>query len=90
MIELVWPAARYLPSYVAALEKGWSPNNVDPKAGWLELEHIRQDPELFLAEQVDREAKAPPIVLPDGSTNKRIPGYRRWIWDGFRIDLASG
>jgi predicted acetyltransferase len=82
MIELVWPAAAYLPSYVAALEQGWSPNNVDPNGGRLELERIQRDPALFLAEQVDREAKADPVVMPDGSTNRRIPGYRRWIWDG--------
>jgi predicted acetyltransferase len=31
---------------------------------------------------VDREAKGPPITLPDGSLAPRIPGYRRWMWDG--------
>ena len=25
---LVWPAAGYLPGYVDALERGWSPDNV--------------------------------------------------------------
>ena len=29
----------------------------------------------------DREAKAGPITLPDGSQVARLPGYRRWIWD---------
>lgn len=30
----------------------------------------------------DREAKGPSITLPDGSTAKRLPGFRRWMWDG--------
>ena len=29
----------------------------------------------------DREAKAGPITLPDGTQVPRLPGYRRWIWD---------
>src|SRR5882762_10243781 len=28
MMELVWPAAEHLASYVAALERGWSADNV--------------------------------------------------------------
>ncbi len=36
----------------------------------------------FLASMEDREAKGPPITLPDGSAAKRLPGFRRWLWDG--------
>ena len=81
-MELVWPAREYLDSYVAALRQGWSPNNLDPKAGVEELARIEADADRFLAEHVDREAKAPPVVLPDGTTVKRLPGFRKWIWDG--------
>jgi predicted acetyltransferase len=81
-VQLVWPSAVYLDSYVAALEQGWSPNNIDPNAGREELQRIADDPVRFIAEQVDREAKAPAIVMPDGTALKRIPGYRKWIWDG--------
>lgn len=88
-MELVWPAAQYLPSYVAALERGWSPDNFHPDAGWEELEQIARDPALFLARQVDRAAEGPPIVLPDGSTAPRLPGYRRWIWDGEFCGVVS-
>ena len=28
------------------------------------------------------EAKGSPITLPDGTTVPRLPGFRRWIWDG--------
>jgi predicted acetyltransferase len=81
-VELVWPAASYLPGYVDALRRGWSPDNLRPEAGAEELARIEADPELFLARQVDREAKGPPVVLPDGSLVPRLPGYVRWIWDG--------
>ena len=82
MMELVWPAQPYLPSYVDALERGWSPDNVRPEARREELERIRRDPLLFLEQQVDREAAGPPVMLPDGSSVPRLPGYRRWMWDG--------
>jgi predicted acetyltransferase len=81
-MELVWPSAEYLPGYVAALERGWSPDNFRPDAGREELELIALDPALFLARQVDREALGPPVLHPDGTTTPRLPGYRRWIWDG--------
>lgn len=29
----------------------------------------------------DREAKGPMVKLPDGSEVRRIPGFRRWMWD---------
>ncbi|HVZ23457.1 MAG TPA: GNAT family N-acetyltransferase [Vicinamibacterales bacterium] len=81
-VSLVWPAREYLQSYVAALERGWSPNNLDPDAGREELRRIVEDPDAFLASLVDLEGRGDPIVLPDGSVVKRLPGYRRWIWDG--------
>lgn len=80
--RLVWPAIEYLPGYTHALEQGWSPDNTRPEAGREELARIRADPERFVAEQVDREARGGPIVLPDGSTVERLPGYKLWMWDG--------
>jgi predicted acetyltransferase len=81
-MELLKPAAEYLPSYVEALRRGWSPDNTRPEAAGEELERIAADPVRFLAEQEDREAKGPPVLLPDGSTVPRLPGFRRWMWDG--------
>lgn len=81
-MELVWPAVPYLASYVDALERGWSPDNVRAEAGGEELALIRRDPALFLQRQVDRDAAGPPVILPDGSSAPRLPGYRRWMWDG--------
>jgi predicted acetyltransferase len=81
-MELRVPSDVELPGYVAALERGWSPNTLDDRAGLAELEAIGRDPVAFLASLVDREASGPPIVLPDGSTAERIPGIRLWMWDG--------
>ena len=81
-MHLVWPSERYLPGYVSALERGWSPNNLRPEAGREELETIATDPACFLEELVDREARGAPLPTPDGTLVPRLPGYRRWMWDG--------
>jgi predicted acetyltransferase len=81
-LQLVWPAEEYLGGYVDALERGWSPDNLRAAAGREQLERIARDPAAFLAQQVDREGKGPPVIAPDGSTVKRLPGYHRWMWDG--------
>lgn len=82
-IQLVRPAHQYLASYVAALERGWSPDNIrGAVAAREELAKIETDVTAFLASLENREAKGPPVVLPDGSLVARIPGYRRWLWDG--------
>ena len=36
----------------------------------------------FLASLDDPEARGGPITLPDGTRVPRLPGFRRWIWDG--------
>ena len=82
MMDLVWPEKRYLPGYVQALEQGWSPDNLRPQAALDELARITEDPDGFVAQQVDRDAKGPPIVLPDGSHVPRLPGFSLWMWDG--------
>lgn len=81
-LTLVWPAQQYLAGYVDALKQGWSPDNLRPEAAQEHLDRISADAERFLTEQVDREAKGPPITLPDGTQVQRLPGYARWIWDG--------
>lgn len=82
-MTLVWPARPYLPSYIAALERGWSPDNVRGlAAAQEELALIAADADAFLSSLVDREARGGPITLADGTTVPRLPGYRRWLWDG--------
>jgi predicted acetyltransferase len=81
-MQLVWPTEEYLPGYVAALEQGWSPDNLRPEVAREELEWIARDPAGFLAKQVDPEGKGPPVILPDGTPVARLPGYHKWLWDG--------
>src|SRR3954470_23194419 len=82
-MTLVWPAREYLASYTAALERGWSPDNLRGEAeAREELARIAAGPDRFLASLVDKAAAGGPITLPDGSTVPRLPGYQRWMWDG--------
>jgi predicted acetyltransferase len=81
-VTLVWPTLEQLPRYAAALEHGWSPDTLRDDAAREELERIAADPVVFVAEQVDREGAGPPVTLPDGTRAARLPGFRRWIWDG--------
>ena len=82
-MRVVWPSIEMLPAYVDALERGWSHDSSRGKiAAAEELDRIAQDPVAFIGEMVDREGKGPPVVMPDGSTVPRLPGYRRWMWDG--------
>ena len=81
-MELRWPSIDLLDSYVAALRTGWSPSTMQPEAADEELAAIAIDPELFVASLVDREASGPPIRQPNGTLTGRLPGYRKWMWDG--------
>lgn len=82
-MRLVWPAREHLASYAAALERGWSPDHIRGAAAAREqLEAIAADPAAFVASLVDREARGRAIVLKDGSTVPRLPGYHLWMWDG--------
>lgn len=80
---LIRPGPPHLASYVAALRTGWSADNVRGGAAAAEeMQRIEEDPTAFLASLEDREAKGPPVKLPDGTEARRIPGFRRWMWDG--------
>jgi len=82
-VELVRPARLYLDGYIDALQRGWSADNVrGAAAAREELTAIERDPDAFLAGCEDLEAKGPPLTMPDGTTMNRLPGYRRWLWDG--------
>ena len=81
--RLVKPSLEALPEYKAALERGWSPDTMRKAAAiGVELEKIAADPAAFVEALDDPEAKGAPITLPDGSTAPRLPGFRRWMWDG--------
>ncbi len=87
LTRLVRPTLAQLPGYRAALERGWSPDNLRGAAAITEtLARIDADAAAFIALTHDPEAKGPPVTLPDGSTRARIPGLQRWVWRGEATD----
>jgi predicted acetyltransferase len=81
-VELVWPSLEQLPSYRSALVRGWSADNARPQAASEELALVDSEPQQFLASLVVRDPQGQTVTLPDGSKVPRLPGYRRWLWDG--------
>jgi len=81
-MQLVTPTAAELPSYTAALQRGWSPNSERPELAQEQLASIGRFPQAFLASLTDREARGGAVKLPDGSQVPRLPGYVLWMWDG--------
>lgn len=77
-MQLVVPAMDHLPSYVAALETGWSPNNVRDVSGE-QLAAIRENAAAFIA---GLSLQGGTITLPDGKTVSKLPFIARWMWDG--------
>lgn len=82
-VELLTPNLALLPSYLAALERGWTPNkDDDPDGAKRLLDRIRKDPEAFLASLVNPTGRGEPILLEDGTSVPRLPFTRFWIIDG--------
>ncbi|MEO0668136.1 MAG: GNAT family N-acetyltransferase [Pseudomonadota bacterium] len=80
-MQLVVPGLEYLDAYRAALETGWSPRTTRPEAASEERQAILKDPVAFIGSLEDPNARGDDIQLPDGSFVKRLPSFRRWIWD---------
>lgn len=80
-MELLKPSLDHVPDYVAALQGGWSPDNLKSEAVQEQLSEIAKDAASFVANLDDPTAKAGPITLPDGSKVPRLPSIRRWVWD---------
>jgi predicted acetyltransferase len=82
-VKLVRPTREHLESYIAALNRGWSADSSRPiEASLEELAQIAADREGFLVGMEDLQARGPSVMLPDGSSVPRLPGFRRWLWDG--------
>jgi predicted acetyltransferase len=82
-MHLVRPAREHLSGYVAALERGWSADNERGEiATREELARIKADAAAFLDSMEDREPRTLFVTLPDGSIAQRLPGFKRWLWDG--------
>ena len=82
-MRLVWPAPEHLDSYAAALKAGWGPNNVRVvESARDELAMISADPTAFLSSLDLRDSSGVTVTLPDGRKVPRLPGFRKWLWDG--------
>jgi predicted acetyltransferase len=80
--SLVVPTLALLPVYAAALERGWTPDNVRGEVANREaLDRIAADPEGFVALTENRLGGGPPVTLADGSQVPRVPSLQRWVWD---------
>ena len=75
--SLVGAVQQLLGCVARAFHRGDADGNGDA-----ELARIAADPAAFVASLDDPEGRGGPITLPDGSKVPRMPGYRRWMWDG--------
>ena len=81
-MELVRPEPNHLASYVAALQRGWSPDTTrGAEAAREALEKIEADPTSPFVVVDDPDGLGPAWKAPDGSLRARIPGRVRWMWD---------
>jgi hypothetical protein len=93
-MDLVTPTLEHLPGYVAALERGWSADNLRAQAAAEELGKIHADAEAFLdAITTDPDNLASQRVI--AATGGRLveefempPSYGRATGLRYRIDLA--
>ena len=81
-MQIVIPSLQYIDSYAKTLARGWSPNNMRAAQAQEELEKIKADAQGFLASLDSTQVAGEPITMPDGSQVPRLPGFRRWMWDG--------
>ena len=80
--SLIVPSLETLGSYLVALRRGWSPDNTRSVPAEEEIARAESDPAAFVAALDDPDGRAGPIILPDGTRVPRLPGFRRWLWDG--------
>lgn len=90
-MRIVPPAAEHLSSYRAALHRGWCSETAseDAAGAAAELAELDDDPAAFVAALNDPLRGGRPITLPDGSQVPRLPGIRRWMWDGEYVGTIS-
>lgn len=82
-VELVAPSRAHLASYVAALEAGWSSDNIRGLVATREqLAAIAADADAFVAGFSKEDPDGRTIALMDGAVVPRQWAFTRWIWDG--------
>lgn len=80
--RLICPCPERLSGFVAALQRGWSPDNVRGAVAAREtLQRLATEPALFFMTADDPQGLGPPVRQPDATERARLPGLLRWIWD---------
>lgn len=80
-MKLLRPSIGYVPDYVSAQRRGWSPDNLRPDAAQEQIKNIESNAASFVSSINHPNAKARLVTLPDGSKVPRLPSILRWIWD---------
>src|SRR4051794_11596582 len=76
-MSLVVPDLAHMPGYIAALERGWSPNNTrDVSAEQIEL--YQDSPERLVYELTRQDG----MIVIGKRHVPRLPNRVFWIWDG--------
>lgn len=76
-LSLAIPDEQRLPHYIAALERGWSPNNTrDVSVEQIELYH--ESPERLVYELTRQDG----MIVVGGRHVPRLPNRVFWLWDG--------
>lgn len=82
-LRLVTPGPLYSAGYVAALERGWSPDSTRGLDGARDaLAKFQADSNSVYTLADDPEGAGPDWTAPDGTLRPRLPGRVRWMWDG--------
>ena len=71
------PCRELIPAYATALIGGWYPDNMRPDSGAESLKAVTENPDEHISELCGDTSK--PILLPDRSFTRRLPGFSRWM-----------
>ncbi len=74
------PAIEHVPSYRAALERGWKFDAFFTGGVVNALELARHSPEKLIATLLGTTSDT--VTLPSGDRVPRLPSTMRWMWDG--------
>ena len=82
-MKLVKPSEEHIPSYLAALRKGWHdlPKGSTELSVQNKIQEIIGNPAQFLELFDDPNARALPYLLPDHTVAYAVSSIRRWMWD---------
>ncbi len=79
-MELVIPTIEYVPSYLAALEKGWVFDAFFTGGHEKAMNLAQRSPELLVDTLLGKVSET--VSLPSGEPVPRLPSTMLWMWDG--------